>query len=529
MTQATKAIILARVSTREQEEGYSIDAQINRLQDYCKRKNLEVLKTFTIIESSTNGDRKQFMEMVAFAKRHRMTVAIVADKVDRVQRSFKETPLLDELVNKGKIELHFHVENCIIHRNSTSMERLLWNMSVMMAQSYVDSLRDNVNRAKGQKLKNGECIGLAPIGYLNVRDERGRADVKIDDERAPLVRRVFETYATGSHTLAEMVDLAGEWGLTNSKRLKLHVNKSQMYNILTNQFYYGVMKIKKSGEEHPHRYPPIISRALFDRCQQVRLGWEKKPFKYSGIDFVFRGILTCATTGKTISAERHRRTYKNGGTSEWIYLSCWNPDDPKKKIWIREDEVIAQVEEALGRLTIKDPKVLQNISSLIFQTNEAKKAFHRKQTAMMKKEHTEIEDRLDKLLDLMMEKIITKEEFEAKKRKLKDRQYEIDELVRSYDEADDVFTKRLIDLLNMASGALERFRGSNIAEKREILNFVFLNLKLNGKKVEHTMRCPFDAFAECDDIDKWSEWRDLNPRPPVPQTDALPGCATLRH
>ena len=141
----------------------------------------------------------------------------------------------------------------------------------------------------------------------------------------------------------------------------------------------------------------------------------------------------------------------------------------------------------------------------------------------MKKEHTEIEDRLDKLLDLMMEKIITKEEFEVKKRKLKDRQYEIDELVRSYDEADDVFTKRLIDLLNMASGALERFRGSNIAEKREILNFVFLNLKLNGKKVEHTMRCPFDAFAECDDIDKWSGREDLNLRPLVPQTNALTG------
>ena len=26
----------------------------------------------------------------------------------------------------------------------------------------------------------------------------------------------------------------------------------------------------------------------------------------------------------------------------------------------------------------------------------------------------------------------------------------------------------------------------------------------------------------------WSERRDSNPRPPVPQTDALPGCATLR-
>ena len=27
----------------------------------------------------------------------------------------------------------------------------------------------------------------------------------------------------------------------------------------------------------------------------------------------------------------------------------------------------------------------------------------------------------------------------------------------------------------------------------------------------------------------WSEWRDLNPRPPHPQRGALPGCATLRY
>lgn len=505
MTQATKAIILARVSTREQEEGYSIDAQINRMQEYCRRKGLEVLRSFTIIESSTNGDRKHFMEMIAFAKQQRTTIAIVADKVDRIQRSFKETPLLDDLVNRGKIELHFHVENCIIHQKSTSMERLMWNMSVMMAQSYVDSLRDNVNRAKGQKLKNGECIGLAPIGYLNTRDDRGRADVIVDEQRASLVTRVFETYATGSHTLSEMVDFAQKWGLTNSKRLKKLVNKSQMYAILTNPFYYGVMKIKKNGEEHPHRYPPLISKALFDCCEEVRLGWEKKPFKYSGIDFVFRGILTCATTGKTISAERHSKTYQHGGRDEWIYLSAWNPDDPKKKVWIREEQVLGQVEAALGTLAIKDEKALKNITSYIFQTNESKKAFHLKQTAFLKKEHTEIEERLDKLLDLMMEKVITKEEFEIKKRKLKDRQYEIDDLIRCYDETDDVFTKRLIELLNLSAGALDRFRGSNIAEKRDLLNFVFLNLKLNGKKLEYTIRCPFDAFAQCDDLTKWSE------------------------
>lgn len=48
-----KAIILARVSTHKQEEGRSIDAQIDRLKEYCTRRCLAVLKIFSIIESST--------------------------------------------------------------------------------------------------------------------------------------------------------------------------------------------------------------------------------------------------------------------------------------------------------------------------------------------------------------------------------------------------------------------------------------------------------------------------------------------
>ena len=45
-----KAIILARVSTKEQEEGHSIAAQRQRLIDYCARKGLDVIRTFEIVE-----------------------------------------------------------------------------------------------------------------------------------------------------------------------------------------------------------------------------------------------------------------------------------------------------------------------------------------------------------------------------------------------------------------------------------------------------------------------------------------------
>ena len=56
-----------------QEEGLSLLAQNNRLQDYADRKELEVIKTFEIIESSTHGERKQFMEMINFCKKQKGT------------------------------------------------------------------------------------------------------------------------------------------------------------------------------------------------------------------------------------------------------------------------------------------------------------------------------------------------------------------------------------------------------------------------------------------------------------------------
>ncbi len=72
-----KAIILTRVSTKMQEEGLSLLAQSNRLHEYADRKDLEVIKTFEIVESSTHGQRKQFMEMINFCKRQKETIAIL--------------------------------------------------------------------------------------------------------------------------------------------------------------------------------------------------------------------------------------------------------------------------------------------------------------------------------------------------------------------------------------------------------------------------------------------------------------------
>src|SRR5262245_22747272 len=243
-----KAIILARVSTKEQEEGHSIAAQRQRLIDYCARKDLQVLKTFELVESSTRGERKEFAAMLEFAQAQNETVAIVADAVDRFQRSFKESVLIDELIHKGKVELHFYRENMVIGTGASSTDILRWDFSVMGAKSYVLNLSENVRRSLEYKRRNGEWGGKAPLGYLNQRDANNKSTLIHDPERAFLVRMLFEEYAKGFFSISgDLVRMAREWGLRNKTRKGGVLSASQIQHILMNPFYYGEMRNQRKA------------------------------------------------------------------------------------------------------------------------------------------------------------------------------------------------------------------------------------------------------------------------------------------
>ena len=143
-----KAIILARVSTKEQqEEGYSIPAQVRRLTEYAQKKQLTIYKTFQITESSCLDTRKEFEKVITLIRHSREPITLITDTVDRLQRSFRESVILEDFRKSGKLELHFYQENLILNQNSNSNDLIRWDMGVMFARSYVLQLSDNVKRS----------------------------------------------------------------------------------------------------------------------------------------------------------------------------------------------------------------------------------------------------------------------------------------------------------------------------------------------------------------------------------------------
>ena len=182
-----KAIILARVSKEDQLEGQSIPAQLARSRQWCKDKKLVIKSEYQFDESSTKDQRKKFEKVIDEIRQSKEPIALVVETIDRLQRSFKESVMLDEFRKSGKLEIHFLREGLVVSDKSNSSELLRWDMGVMFARSYVLQLSDNVKRSIEGRLRNGQWIGRPRMGYMNITREDGTRDIVQDPERAHLI------------------------------------------------------------------------------------------------------------------------------------------------------------------------------------------------------------------------------------------------------------------------------------------------------------------------------------------------------
>ena len=120
---------------------------------------------------------------------------------------------------------------------------------------------------------------------------------------------------------------------------------------------------------------------------------------------------------------------------------------------------------------------------------------------------------MDRLTDLFLDGEFDENEYREKRKSLEQKRGEIIKEMESNDRADNNFAECLINVLKLASGAREAFRGSNLEEKRKLIKLVFSNLELKGQELVYTLRPPFDAFIKTAKNGDWWDREDSNLRP----------------
>jgi len=77
------------------------------------------------------------------------------------------------------------------------------------------------------------------------------------------------------------------------------------------------------------------------------------------------------------------------------------------------------------------------------------------------------------------------------------------ERLKNLTEADEIYSMTLISLLNICSKAPELFKSSKVEQKRALINFLLSNLQLRGKKLEYTLKKPFDVLVNLGYRSNW--------------------------
>ncbi len=498
-----KAVILARVSTKEQEEqGHSLPAQIRRLQEYAKRKDFEIAETFSFSESAGDKIRKKFEEVINYIKTHKDTKILLCENVDRATRNFKDAVDLDEMRRKEGLEIHFVQDGFFINKNATGNQMFMWEAKVFLAKQYLNRLSDDVKRSNEQKIQNKEWITKAPIGYIGVYDDKGKRENIIPDPlRSHYIVKMFEMYATGTSSTKKIQQEMEMLGLKSNCEEPKPLPKSQIHKTLKNPFYYGEMRIK--DELYPHKYQPLISRQMFDRVQEVFKGYNKKPFRYACKPFAFRGLIKCADCGCTITAERSKNKYN--------YYSCTNfKKAHTKRLYINEEELLKPVYDALRRMTLTERQISRLIMDLK-QTDEAKDKFFETSMETLRAEYDKYEKRKSSLLDMFADKEITKENYDKKLNEYETKQSLINTEITNHQRADKEYYITIAMILSLARRAYKIVKSSEPMEKRAFLNFLLQNCKLQGKKLIFELKKPFNAALIANKRQNWLGGRDSNP------------------
>ena len=136
-------------------------------------------------------------------------------------------------------------------------------------------------------------------------------------------------------------------------------------------------------------------------------------------------------------------------------------------------------------------------------SHDAEQQFHVDESRRSGVSTIGIQAKLATLLDMRLDKSITQNEYDKKARELKERQTEIAARIEQHQQGDGDYRTTLESLISLASRAAELFERSKTEQKRQLVAFVFSNLQLRGKKLEYSMRSPFDLMVNRRDHSSW--------------------------
>ena len=286
-----KVAIYIRVSTQEQaKEGYSIEAQTERLTAYCKAKSWAIHDVYTDAGfSGSNTQRPALQRLFADIDAGHVDCVLVY-KLDRLSRSQKDTLYMIE-----DVFLSHNVDFVSMQENfdtSSSFGRAMIGILSVFAQLEREQIRERVTMGRAERAKAGlwHGGGYRPYGYDYVDGH-----LVVNAIEAVMVREVFDLFLkkTPINAIAAIIN----------ERYGRSLGHSGIRSMLDMKLYLGL--ISWEGNTYEGEHEPIIDEVTFKRAQVLlsdrRRIAASKPFPFKSRNLL-TGLMRCANCGASYFA-----------------------------------------------------------------------------------------------------------------------------------------------------------------------------------------------------------------------------------
>ena len=266
---------------------------------------------------------------------------------------------------------------------------------------------------------------MAPLGYLNNKETK---QIYLDEKKAPLIKKTFEAYASGNYTLKNLRKIINGLGLRGRRDGLLSVSNFQY--LLQNPFYYGI--IRYNGEFYNGKHEPIITKKLFDECQEA-MKRKSKPQKVEKMKFfLYRGFFHCAECGFTITADR--KIKKSGRQYVYYYCTKKNPNHIcSQNVFTREEKISSQIKKEIQKVSLSDDCADWMLAELEKEQKEKAQSscfFAQK----IQDEIKTIDEKLEKLMTAYLESVLNIREYQEAKNKLVNQKQVLKDKINAFEQ-----------------------------------------------------------------------------------------------
>lgn len=256
--ESVRVAIYTRVSTEDQaKEGFSLDAQLDKLRSYCKARDWVIGGEY--IDDGYSGRNVKRPAYSRMMEEMDKWDALLVIKMDRIHRNSKNFMLMMEHLKKEEKEFVSMSESL---DTSTAMGRFVMDIIQRIAQLESEQIGERVYVGMEQKARtNGGVLGFnIPYGYDYVDGK-----LLVNEDEAKQVKNIFQMYLNGL-SMKKIADIL------NSKGIPTKQNKiwgSQTVSmILKNPLYCGFLHWE--DYLNPGDHDPIVDRDTFNEIQELR-------------------------------------------------------------------------------------------------------------------------------------------------------------------------------------------------------------------------------------------------------------------